>query len=47
MPAQRCLEGAGFQVLTGFDIPGLTGQKYYQMELRGEPAEPEVGGYRR
>jgi len=46
-PAQRCLEGTGFQMLTGFDIPGLTDQKYYQMELRGERAEPEGGGYRR
>jgi ribosomal protein S18 acetylase RimI-like enzyme len=28
--AQRCLRKAGFKVLNGFAVPGLTGQKYFQ-----------------
>ena len=32
-PAQRCLERAGFGTLTGFELPRLKHQKYYQIEL--------------
>ena len=28
-PARRCLERTGFEALTGFELSGLKGQKYY------------------
>jgi len=37
--AQRCLQKAGFKVLTGFALHGLTGQRYYRTDIQEQEAE--------
>ena len=42
--AQGCLEKAGFRVLNGFALPGLTGQRYYQIDVKREGSESAGAG---
>lgn len=43
-PARRCIEKAGFRVLKGFALPGLTGQNYYEINIKRDRTEPPGAG---
>lgn len=47
LAAQRCLQKAGFKVLTGFALRGLTGQRYYQTDIQRQESEHPSGTLRR
>jgi len=38
-PARRCFTRAGFGVLHGFELPGLTGQRYYRFDMKQTAVE--------